>query len=966
MSSVTPLLGLPEELWVRIFSLYFDISSLPRISRVCSKWHALIDDAEVWRTIHCRTFCISSQWLGSEPSPWRKHAIAAHKAVTDFWKGKSKTSTNHVSFGTSLYRQTFLNESLGIFNQGVLFQVVPEAVISRQCSLANILLKLKKFQEALRAIDQALDVAPVHEKSLVIRGNIFLEMRRFEEARTSFLAASASGANIEALLGCMSVSKELKEEAEFNRLKEEIRHGNRLINSILRAKFYALYSSVDCCEYAQEALDAGAQTDLAAYLAAISREDICRRALQDQKKEAGRYVPHFEMLNEVKKLYEQSIKSNPFHLKVILSYINFLEYEIEIRSELDSRFYIEQIKEIRERINTHLAAAVLLNREYPETYFLIGRNLCLLGKLQEAKENLLKAKELGCLPEKLYVFLIQVLLKEEIFTPALAEKISRESYIKFGTREIALLFCQVIIKQPLNIAKHAEAEKILTQQIEQNSEDSDSLILLAQIFKLQKKYKEAEENYRKAHALIKNIKTSSQSGTVLMKEQDLKKLNDIHAIHMGIMECLHLRGETEMSRNYPPTAVQEYMPQGSSQAVELLLYHFTERATPDLLLCLGDVYQAQHRELYYRPDTPAAVTTELVRKREEAYQRAIDIDPQYVDAYLRLVEMSLNLEKFDQAKNYIEKILTVDPTHCKAIDFFIQIILEQRAILLCPEGMRLAKVAIEKLRDQAEGEFHVRDFYMRWIQLYAIEGSLDQSQEAFIGFFNHSSHFAFESLQGGKIRLFNSQNREEFIDGSDVFACLMKRSREFQEGVCRSVLEKDPNHFAMQCLMGHLLVERKEGKQAAIHWELALTITEERQYRRAILIFLLEHFYSLGELEKAVTFANQLIWEVGTELQTDFLVGIAKKFPHNLIIQNNLGAILFFRKEYPTAQACCANTLAIDPKHPKARSLMHHILNELGQKEEAKVYLDPQAAPQGNPGAFFSFFHLEDFLEKPK
>ncbi len=223
MSILTPLLGLPEELWIRIFSFNFDISTLPRISRVCSRWRALVNDPEVWKTVHCRTFCISFQWLGSEPSSWRDHVIAVHKAVAVFWKDKPKTSPNCVSFGTSLYRQTFLNESLGTFNQGALFQGDPAVLIARQCTRANIFLKLRKFGEAVRAIQEALDTQPEHEKCLTIRGNICLEQGQFQEASASFLAANVSGTNVDAMLGLMAVAKELNEEGEFNRLKEMMR-----------------------------------------------------------------------------------------------------------------------------------------------------------------------------------------------------------------------------------------------------------------------------------------------------------------------------------------------------------------------------------------------------------------------------------------------------------------------------------------------------------------------------------------------------------------------------------------------------------------------------------------------------------------------------------------------------------------------------------------------------------------------
>lgn len=867
MSNVTHLLSLPEELWVHIFSFHFNLVHLPKVALICREWRRVVNDPEVWKNVHCRTFCISFQWLGSEPSFWRDHVIAVHKAVAVFWKDKPKTSPNYVSFGTSLYRQTFLNESLGTFNQGALFQGDPAVLIARQCTRANIFLKLRKFGEAVRAIQEALDTQPEHEKCLTIRGNICLEQGQFQEARASFLAANVSGRNIDAMLGLMAVAKELNEEGEFNRLKEEMRHGDRLNSSILLAKFYALFSPRDCRDYAHEALEeakkAKAPTDLAAYLAAFGQEALTREAFEKLAQEGTSFdINHansnFNSLEITQSYYEQSIEENPYNVKVLLSYVGLLEYAIQVRIKFDRYFTEDKVIKLKTTIKAKLAH-ILLVEAPPAIRFLAGRNLHSLGEFQESK-NILAEKQLRSSINSLegFILLIETMIQLEKYREA--EKLCHDAFNKYPDRKITLLLCEAIAKGNKDLNKYKEAEKLLNAEVAKSPEDIDFLLEVAKIQELQENYVEAEKNYRKAREMIPEIKANlSERKTLWAQEQDRKRRKDLHAAHLGITRCLHLQGNLERSRDYCIAAVSDYDTYHAVEmAEELLMYHRTERPSALLLLKLGNNYSYRSRKLSPGSPTDRDLKVRFDKCREKCYQEAIALAPSFPDPYLKLAEIYYDAQEPLKAMALLDRVLKFDSENIACIELLLTIILDESLEERYSEGIRLANAAIKKFQATNEKEDDpVRDssllsqIYISLFKLHHRSHSLFQAQEAFVGYFIYETGLSLKSVDGGKIQQHYSNLENYTWFDAEIFSLLIEQDLAFQEQVCKAVLEKNSKNFKFRCLMGNLLMQKKENHLAALQWELAYECAREPRLGKEILVFLSNLYKSMGEPEKA-------------------------------------------------------------------------------------------------------------------
>ncbi len=956
---------LPQDPFTLIFSYLPSISFLPRLARVCKTWRSNIEDPLIWRTIHLRIYCIpSNKWLGAEIDQWREHSIDVYTFVRAFWRSKTQSPSYYVTLGARLYQTGHLNESLGIFSQDAFFESDANVNAARRCSWAAILLKLKRFKESRDLVHPLTLLNPPNGQGFTRLGDICREEDKLAEAEICYSQSMVLGHGIEAILGYLEILKLLKKMPEFQALKHRIDSERLISDNTSQAKYISIISLSDGFEYAKKLLDQGSHIDLAAYLAAKSRELHCRQSLERQKKQSHHIVPSFEETEEVKGYYRQSLVANPFNIKVIFSFVDFMEFEIEIRTACNTYYQTKEIQKLRKEIHACLSQAVRLNPEYALSHFLLGKNLCQMEQEEEAMKMLLRAQELGYEQEELYLMLVPLLLKNKSFIAA--ERLCRTALIKFPIKALTLQLSQAILGQPNSPAKK-EATALLSKQIALDPTDIESQILLAQLLESLALYVEAEENYQKAYGLIQEKREARlDAPTILQKEQDRKKTTDLHTIHLGITRCLYIRGKTEESQNYPTKVFREYgLPEGFQMAEELLLYH-ASRPTALLFFCLGNLYQKQFENLSATSGISDAAKIEMRRKRNVAFQEALTLHPQYLEARIRFAEICLNYGNVTEAFEHIQQVLKQDSDNIAASEIFAQIALDQSDALLYPEAIRLVSCALERSKQDSKKEIETSNLFMHLIRLHHRRGSINEAAEHFIELlFNYSEVL---NMQEWKIIPYGA-HREEFLILSDFFTLLLEQSLDFQEMVCKGILEKNPENFVMRSLNAQVHYQKKQEEKAASEWEQALKLTPNRKYRKTILAFLYELYFSLGKLDKSCATANRLILEIGLEGGSLPSEEISERFPLNFLIQYNLGVIHYFRKNLQMAQKHLLLALTLVPTHTKACYLMYGILLALDKKEEAKFYKESAQAyentRQQSDAGFFLTLSVADLLETP-
>ena len=972
----TPAISvLPPEILVTVLSIFPSITFLPRVARVCKAWQVAVADQRLWKAVHCCMYLTDPlKWLGPEIPDWRAHSVAVFKFVQAFWQNNQRSASNCITLATRLYHEKHLNESICLFSDTTLFGAEESINTSRRCSLGSILLKLKRLRESRELVLPLFLCVPPNPRGCIRLGDIAREEGRMDEAEIYYgQAALPPNAPIDARLGLMEAYKSQGKNQEYLTIKTLIETERQLTTNILRARFMAVVSLDDCYEHAEEALNKGEQKDLSAFLAARACEVYCRNSLQSQESRSQSSMIEYHT-DKVKKFYRLSLQHNPFNLRVIFSFVDFLKYEIEVRKQSEIYYRTDVLQKLREEIHSLLLGAVRLNPDYSHTYFLLGKTLLEMGQKEDALKMLVKAQELGHEDQELYFLLIPLLLKNKSFVKA--EGLCRQCLKKFPSRQTTLLFGQAIVGQPQSVSKK-EAERLLNNQVAKDVKDLDCWILLARLQEAQANHEEALKSYQTAYQLLQQVDTSVRSvPTIDQKEQILKKTADLHLIHIGITRCLWAQGKAQESQNHVLKAIEEYdVREGFSCAEELLLFHGNPRPTPPLLLRLGNLYEQQYRILICnRANTVEEERNTIARKRDVAFQRALEMKPDYFDVHLRQAEIQQNYGELPVALAHVRKALHLDPDNIAAVEVFIQITLDEHDPALLSEAIRLATAAISSLKQTPDEELDIRCFYGYLIKLYYHQGSVESALDAFVELFLNYQDDNL-NLREGKI-VPHGPHQGQFLLVSDYLTLLLEQKPEFQETVISKILERNPRNFVMRYLRASMHLQKGNKELAAEEWQQVLKLTNQTRYRKSILTMLANIYISLGRLNPAADTVHLIILETcknGGSLPAE---EILNQFPQHFHIQYNLGVIHYFRQYQDLRQnqeqavRYLRQALSLNPNHVKASYLLHKLLIDLKKTDEAKQYQEQSKKYEETlyqnqtSNSQFVTLNIEQFLEK--
>lgn len=876
--------SLSPELLTRTFYGLTDLPSIARAARVCKAWQQILTGNDFWKAFHLRNICIV-HWVGSEPPVWRRYVAIHEILVRTFWKINAKTPANDVACGVELYQKGYLNEALKMLKQ----VDDPEAGLASQHCLADIFFKLQLYEESLQALRG-------DSQSLIIRGDIYLVQQNLNRAERCYLAALEINATVDAHLGLMVVYQRSKSTQQYQWHRE--RASTLLSSPLLQAKFCALAGQHDTClEKARIALDQGKEKDLAAYLAAQSIENLLRQ----------KSLPYINFVDTVKEYYEMSLKYNPFNLKVIFAYLQFLEFETRVQKEHDQEYSLEKYKLTLDKSLSLLVQCERLNSRHAGAIYSMGIVYAQLERFEEAYSKILQAKELGAKTENLYIVLLDMALRIKPFIYNQVEKFSQEALEAFpGCKRLQILFCRIAMLHPRQLNSD-QALEIANLYVKNNPEGVEGFFVLAGLLENKKEHKEAEKTYRDARLLFEK-KEATKDNTFSERAELAQRLRQRHAIHLGITRCLVRQKKVEEAQKHALEVITEYLlPVTFSQLEELLLYACQQQTSASLLEKLGGLYFAQ-----YKHGIPEK---NILRKQQcvEACLKAIAADRKNLTPHLQLGELYLYDKEFDEALEWATWVLDQEPQNLKGMTLYVEIVAKKGDASLVKLGMERARTILDQNKDAT-------NVWLGLFEMHRIAGSAPKAKDDFIDFFTKYLDCSFSVTSEGKISISKKNDIE------DVFLLLLEQTPEFQEAVCDAVLQKEKKCYPLQCLKGQILLQRKEIIPAADHWKAAFVLKPQNP----ILSLLLQLYLSVHEEGLACQIANQIVYLAGEEVSTSQLIDIGTKFPYNFSIQNNIGVLLFFRGKLLKAIPFLKRATTMQPGLDQALCLLSEIYNKTG------------------------------------
>ncbi|NGX42114.1 MAG: Beta-barrel assembly-enhancing protease [Chlamydiae bacterium] len=889
---------LPEELWVGIFSFLPDLRELPKVALVCRQWHRMVAESAIWRNIHCHTYSTGMEWVGPAPNEWRRQASTVFSFTRNYWKGKTEDANTWGTLGTRLYKNGHINEATSILFQNKLFKKNDVANTGRSCSLANILLKLQRFEEAHDVLNR-LFLSHQNVKALAIQGNIYQEEEEFEKAKLSYKAsinlATDDESTIEAKLGLLQLWKSLKNEAKFKKTQEKLGHlGGDLPNKALEARYIALTFKHLSHISAKQAYEANLQPDHMAYLIALSMLHKAKETVNYYQEKSldplFRSYPTMNSLNldSIQSWFDKSIKSNPYHIKVLFSFIKFLEFTIQTRCQIDSLFSQIKLNEKREEMRGILIQVIQLNPKLAKAYYLLGKVLYLL-KDHKASQSLEKAQEMGYQTKELNEYLMKTYLSEKQFNNA--EKVYQKMPPSDISYELKFLYCEVIFEEAqtaLNFKsdKVNEAQTLLNELLAENPNDVDCLLFLTQIFEKQDNFTQATDVYKKVCELMKdkkneptrlleitldkNLISYGASDALWQKQIKNIQIKNLGQADMGIIRCLDLQGKRDASISHLLEIINHFLFEHEyGIAKEMLEYH--DNPTKEVLLKRGDLFKYQWRgACSYKQSNPEfpgiesdqniqerahfywggsydqfeEKTKELVDTCEQTIRKAIELDPAHIPSWAALASFYDDMHILEKAIEAIDQVLILNPNNFHAIHYLSALILDHKKPELYKKAIDLLQSGIESLKRMNKEELeeicssNLNDApYVlsgELLRLFYQTDSIAQAEMTFIDYFCFLKLNTY-GLNGWRIKageLSPCIDRQEALDRigystgeyGEFFLVLRDQTLPFQKRVCSGVLGRDPENFLMLCLMGQFLYQEGQKDSAAYHWEKALNL----------------------------------------------------------------------------------------------------------------------------------------------